>query len=88
MARIKAHVSTMAKPETLKRAILDLPTKDEKRIKNVKINKLTLPLLQGNLLLSKNHMKTKIIPKKESKPSKNKIVSTKAWIFSKKPNNT
>ena len=65
-----------------------LPTKDEKRIKNVKINKLTLPLLQGNLLLSKNHMKTKIIPKKVSKPSKNKIVSTKAWIFSKKPNNT
>ena len=78
----------MAKPETLNRAILDPPTRDEKRIKNVKINKLTLPSLQGNLLLSKNHMKTKIIPKKVSNPSKIKIVSTIAWIFSKKPNNT
>ena len=62
--------------------------KEEKRIKKEKINRQTLPSLQGNLLLSKNHIKTKIIPKKVSKPSRIRIVSTIVWIFSKKPNNT
>ena len=87
-ARTRAHVSTIAKPETLKRSMFDIPTSEEKRIKKEKINRQTLPSLQGNLLLSKNHIKTKIIPKKVSKPSRIRIVSTIVWIYKKKPNNT
>ena len=32
-ARTRAHVSTIAKPETLKRSMFDIPTNEEKRIK-------------------------------------------------------
>ena len=32
-ARTRAHVSTIAKPETLKRSMFDIPTSEEKRIK-------------------------------------------------------
>src|SRR5574344_2157556 len=87
-ARIKAQVSIKAKNETESLSRLEAPTREEKSMKKVKTTKETLPPLQLKFLLQSNHRIIKAAPKAVAKPSRTKIVSTMACIFSKKPNAT